>query len=397
MQFSARNEFLKPSPTLALAAKAKELQAAGFDVVNLTVGEPDWPTLKSAKQAGIMAIENNFTKYTPAPGVIELRTAIAEKVSQQWNVPFKAQEVAVTAGAKYAIFAALQVSLNSHDEVLIPAPYWVSYPTMVELSSGTPVIMPTSEQSRFKITAEQLKKSITEKTKIFLFCSPSNPTGIMYSKDELLQIGKVFREHPNVAIISDDIYDQLAFNEEAPHLLALNPDLRDRFLSINGASKALSMTGWRMGWAIGPKKWIELIADYCSQSTGSSCAISQKAALAGLQSGAEEQAENLKALVEKYKYCREEIGKLKFIRLIEPDGAFYLWVDVTKCLTKSFRSKKLDSSKQISECLINDLFLATVPGEEFGAPGYIRLSFAATRSSLEKAIHRLGQFELELI
>lgn len=257
---------LKPSPTLALVAKAKELEKKGHDIISLTVGEPDWPTFEAASVAGIEAIQKGITKYTAAGGTVELRKSISERTKKDLNQDYSVQEIAVTGGAKFSIFAALQVLCDSGDEVLIPSPYWVSYPMMAELADATPRLVTCNEDVHFKLTAESLRKNLNENTKVFLFCSPSNPTGFIYSKEELKKLSEVLKDYPRVVIISDDIYHRLMFDGEyrAPHILDVAPELKSRTVLINGGSKAYSMTGWRIGWAIGPQKIIQAIADYAS-------------------------------------------------------------------------------------------------------------------------------------
>ncbi|MCC2678731.1 MAG: aspartate aminotransferase, partial [Pseudobdellovibrio sp.] len=278
---SQRAQSLKTSPTLFLVAKAKELQTQGHDVISLTVGEPDWPTYPAAAEAGIEAIRKGITKYTPAAGTPELKKAIIEATKRDIGQTYAPNEVAVTSGAKFAIFAALQVLCDTTDEVIIHSPYWVSYPTMVELSGGKPVLVTCTEETNFKITAQMLEKAITPNTKAFLFCSPANPTGFIYSKEELKAIADVIKKHPRIVVLTDDMYNRLMFDGShcAPQILQVAPELRDRTVVINGGSKAYSMTGWRIGWAMGPQKVIQALGDYASQSTGAPSSISQFAAV----------------------------------------------------------------------------------------------------------------------
>ncbi|MBY0452068.1 MAG: aminotransferase class I/II-fold pyridoxal phosphate-dependent enzyme, partial [Bdellovibrionaceae bacterium] len=267
---SKRAQNLKPSPTLFLVAKANELKAQGHDIISLTVGEPDWPTYPAAAEAGIEAIRKGVTKYTAASGTPELRKAIVAATERDIGQTYAINEVAVTSGAKYAIFAALQVLCDTNDEVIIHSPYWVSYPVMVELAGGTPKLVTCTEETNFKITPELLKNAITPNTKAFLFCSPSNPTGFVYTKEELKALADVIKQHPRIVVITDDMYNRLMFDGSrcAPHILQVAPELKDRTVVINGGSKAYSMTGWRIGWAMGPKNVIASLGDFASQSTG---------------------------------------------------------------------------------------------------------------------------------
>src|SRR3989344_666733 len=388
---SRRAQKLKTSPTLFLVAKATELQAQGHDVISLTVGEPDWPTYPCSVEAGITAIKNGITKYTPAQGTIELRKAIIQRTKSDLNQDYTVQEVAVTSGAKFAIFAALQVLCDPDDEVIIHSPYWVSYPTMVELADGIPRIVTCHEKDSFKITAEALEKNINEKTKAFLFCSPSNPTGFVYTKEELQKIATVLLKHPRVHIISDDMYHRLMFDGSvrAPHILDVAPELKSRTIVINGGSKAYSMTGWRIGWAIGPQKIIQALGDYASQSTGAPSSISQAAVLVALQSAENEIKETNITLKNRLAAAMREFKSIPQFKVFEPQGAFYLWVDISSVNGKYYQGQKLESSQDFGKILLEKFFVATVPGEEFGNPGFLRLSFAIETKRMIEAIGRI--------
>ena len=395
---SLRAQKLKTSPTLFLVAKAKELQSKGHDVISLTVGEPDWPTYPMAAEAGINAIKNGITKYTAAQGTLELRQAIIQRTKEDLQQDYSVQEVAVTSGAKFAIFAALQVLCDPQDEVIIHSPYWVSYPTMAELADAVPRIVTCYEKDGFKISAEALEKNINQKTKVFLFCSPSNPTGFIYSKDELKKIAAVLLKHPRVHIITDDMYYRLMFDgsKRAPHILDVAPELKERTVVINGASKAYSMTGWRIGWAMGPQKIIQALGDYASQSTGAPSSISQAAVVPALLQA----EENIKAttitLKNRLHAALEAFSAIKEFKVFQPQGAFYLWVDVTGALGKMYQGQKINSSQELGKILLEKFFVATVPGEEFGNPGYLRLSFAIETPRLLQAVERIKKLMSEL-
>lgn len=391
---SKKAQNLKTSPTLFLVAKAKELQSQGHDVISLTVGEPDWPTFEKASLAGIEAIQKGITKYTPANGTIELRKAIAAGLKKELNLDYTPNQAMVSPGAKFAIFSALQMICDPGDEVIIHTPYWVSYPTMIELSGGVPKVVACGAKENFKITADQLEKSITSKTKGFLFCSPSNPTGLVYTKEELSAIAKVFLKYPQVIIISDDIYNRLMFDGSyvAPHLLHVAPELKERTVVINGGSKTYSMTGWRIGWAAGPEKLIKAMGDYQSQATGSPSSISQNAALAALNNSENEIKKVVETLIKRKKSALEAFSKIPEFKIHNPDGAFYLWVDITKCLGKSFNGQLVKGSKEFCDILLNQFFVATVPGNECGSEGFMRLSFATTEEKMNRAIDRMKEF-----
>lgn len=391
---SSRAKNLKTSPTLFLVAKAKELMAQGHDVISLTVGEPDWPTYPQAAEAGIQAIQSGFTKYTAANGMIELRQAVAERLQADLGLSYPAKDVLVGPGAKFVIFSALQMLCDRGDEVIIHSPYWVSYPTMAELADGVPHIVTCAEKEGFKLTAEQLEKAINPKTKVFLFCSPSNPTGFVYSKVELEKMAEVLRKHPRVVILSDDMYNRLMFDGSrvAPHLLQVAPDLKDRTVVINGGSKAYSMTGWRIGWAAGPSALIQAMGDYQSQSTGAPSSIAQKAALIAVKN-CEADVEKTSALLKnRLGKALASFKKIPEFRVFEPNGAFYLWVDISKVLGRSFEGKPVVGSKDFSEILLSRFHVATVPGAEFGNEGYMRLSFATSDERFAQAVDRMADF-----
>ncbi len=398
IQLSKRAQNLKPSPTLFLVAKAKELAAQGHDVLSLTVGEPDWGTFSAPSQAGIEAIQKGVTKYTAASGTVELRKAIAEKIKQELNLDYGVKNITVASGAKYVIFAALQMICSPGDEVIIATPYWVSYPTMVELADGVPRIVECGEAENFKMTPEKLKAAINSKTRAFLFCSPSNPTGLFYTAGELKALAEVLRQHPQVAILSDDIYNRLVFDGTlvAPHILQVAPDLKDRTILINGGSKAYAMTGWRIGWASGPEAVITSMADYQSQSTGSPSSISQYALQVALQRCEPDIANVVKMLVQRKSFGMKEFKSIPQFKVAEPDGAFYFWVDIRGCLGKSYKGRKVQTSKDFCGILLEEFYVATVPGSECGTEGFMRLSFAVSEETMSRAIGRMKEFISQL-
>ncbi|MES2802869.1 MAG: pyridoxal phosphate-dependent aminotransferase [Bdellovibrionota bacterium] len=386
---------IKSSPTLALVAKAKELQAQGHNVISLTVGEPDWPTYKVAADAGINAIQTGFTKYTAANGTIELRKAIAARTEADLGFTYNpAKEIAVTSGAKYAIYTALQCLCDPGDEVIIHSPYWVSYPVMAELADAVPKIVDCRAEHNFKLSAERLEQAITPKTKVFLFCSPSNPTGFVYSKEELKAIADVLKKHPRVAVISDDMYNRLMLNGThiAPHLLQVGPELHERTVLINGGSKAYSMTGWRIGWAMGPEKVIKAIGDFASQSTGAPSSIAQAAAEKALLHTEGDIKNTVELLKIRLESAIKRMAAITGLEVYRPDGAFYLWINVQKLLGRKYKGEVVQSSAQFGKIYLEDFFVATVPGEEFGEPGYMRLSFAIESEKFNEAMDRMQKF-----
>ncbi len=398
IQLSKRAQNLKPSPTLFLVAKAKELAAQGHDVLSLTVGEPDWGTFPAPSGAGVEAIQGGLTKYTAASGTVELRRAIAEKIKQELNLDYGIKSITVSSGAKYAIFAALQMICSPGDEVIIATPYWVSYPTMVELADGVPHIVECGEAENFKMTPEKLKSAINSKTRAFLFCSPSNPTGLSYTADELRALAEVLRQYPKVTILSDDIYNRLVFDGSlvAPHILQVAPDLKDRTILINGGSKAYAMTGWRIGWAAGPENIITSMADYQSQSTGSPSSISQYALQVALQKCEPDIANVVKILVQRKSFGLRELKSVPQFKVAEPNGAFYFWVDIRGCLGMSYKGRKVLTSKEFCGILLEDYYVATVPGSECGTEGFMRLSFAVSEETMARAIGRMRDLIAQL-
>jgi len=387
MLISKKAQAFRPSPTLTLAAKAKEMKEQGIDVVSLTVGEPDWGTYDKAAQAGIKAIQDGKTKYTPASGIPALKKAICTLTKQLIGIDYKPSQVTVTAGAKFIVFSAFQALLEPGEEVIIPAPFWASYSEMVELAGGKNVIVKTQEKNKFKMTGAELEKAITPKTKIFLFNSPSNPTGVEYQEEDLKQLAEVLRKHPGVAVVSDDIYNQLSFSEKgtSPHLLHVAPDLKDRVICVNGASKAYSMTGWRIGWATGEEKIIYAMASYQSQTIGAPSSMGQEAATAAINLCSDDIANTRKLLRERVAHAYEAFASIPGFSVTRPDGAFYLWINVAPVLKKL----NMKSADDFAKYLMNDHKVVVVPGDEFGGPDHIRISFAADRASIDKAVDRI--------
>ncbi len=394
MILADRTKKLKSSPTLELAAKGRKLKEEGYDVISLAVGEPDWDSLTVAKQEAIESIQNGFTKYVPANGIEELRRTIADSIKKEIGLEYSPAQVTVTAGGKFSIFSCLQVLLNRGDEVLIPAPYWVSYPDMTELAEGTPVFIPSTEENRFKITAQDLEKQITKKTRLLILNSPSNPTGAMYSEEELKSLSQVLKKYPEILILSDDIYNKLIFAKKrlASHILQVAPELKERVIMISGASKTYSMTGWRIGWAIGPLEIINAMTKYQSQSVSCAASFTQRAALKAILEGAPELQKIQDQLEERKNLSIQEISKVKNISCFDPDGAFYLWINIQKCLGTKFKGHDITGSREFSHQLLEDQKVIAVPGAEFGMEGYIRLSFAIENSRMVEAFRRMNRF-----
>jgi aspartate aminotransferase len=390
---------LEPSPTLLLAARAKELKSQGEDVVSLTVGEPDWPTYDAIKEAGFKAIRENITKYTPASGETQLREAIAMQQSEWMKIPYSAASVTVTAGAKFTLFSALYSTVNPGDEVIVPAPFWVSYPAMVQLCRGRSIVIQAKAVNNFKITAPELESAITPSTKVFMFNSPSNPTGMVYSEQELNELADVLRKNPHVVVLSDDIYNQLMLDPKeklAPHLLHVAPDLKDRVISVNGASKAYSMTGWRIGWAIAPVEITKAMTNFQSQALGCASSISQYAALTAITSTDGDLARALENLRTRFHLAHKLFSNLPGLKVYTPDAAFYLWISIEDIMGKTYRGSKINGSRDFSHHLLESERVALVPGLEFGCEGYFRMSFAVSERDLERSADRVRKFLNEL-
>jgi aspartate aminotransferase len=393
---SHRASLMKPSPILALAAKANEMKASGLDVISLTVGEPDWETFGHVKEAAIASIRAaGKGKYTPSNGIAELRAAIAAQVSEDLGLQYGPADVTCSAGAKFVLFSALQALCDPGDEVVIQAPFWASYTTMIELAGAKPRIAVCDAATEFKLTPAILAKSIGLKTKVFLFNSPSNPTGKVYTRKELEGLASVLKDHPRVVTISDDIYNRLIFDgaRVAPHILHAAPELRDRVLALNGASKTYAMTGWRLGWAVGPRELVQAMTNYQSQSVSCPTAVSQYAALDAVKNGDPEVKKTVEMLKQRRDFIIGELAKVDGICAHRPDGAFYVWIDVSAFLGKKTKSgKALATTGDLAAALLEEQLVAIVPGFEFGLEGFVRLSFALQNDKAKQAVERMGAF-----
>ncbi|MCK5084014.1 MAG: pyridoxal phosphate-dependent aminotransferase [Candidatus Omnitrophica bacterium] len=370
------------SSTLAITAKAKELRAKGCDVVNFAAGEPDFDTSDSIKAAAIQAIESGFTKYTPSIGTVELRKAIAAKFKKDNQLEYTPSQIADSCGAKHSIYNIIQVLVDEGEEVLIPSPYWVSYPEMVKLAGATSKILPTSVRTHFKVTAEQLAENITGKTKLLILNSPSNPTGMLYSKEELESIAKVCVDK-GIYVISDEIYEKLIYDTtQYTSIASLGKDIYDLTITVNGMSKAYAMTGWRIGYSAGPEEIMGYIKKLQDHSTSNPSSISQMAALKAL----EEPEESIIAMREEFKRRREIItsafDQIPQVDYIKPEGAFYLFCDFSK----------LGKSLEVAKNILNDVNVAIIPGEGFGSPGFMRLSFATSCERIEEGTKRIKEW-----
>jgi len=388
-QASNRIQKVKPSPTLAVTALAQQLRAEGKDVIGLAAGEPDFATPDHVKQAAIEAINNNQTKYTAVDGMPSLKQAIINKFSKDNGLNYEANQILVSCGGKQSFFNMAQALLNPGDEVIIPAPYWVSYPDMVLLADAEPVIVQGDQSQGFKITPDQLKAAITDKTRLFVINSPSNPSGKSYSMDELKALGDVLLQHPNIIIATDDMYEKILWTDE-PFCNIVNacPKLYDRTVVLNGVSKAYAMTGWRIGYAAGPADLIKNMKKIQSQSTSNPTSISQVAAQAALEGDQSRLNEMNKAFKDRHDFVLDELNNINGVESIASDGTFYIFPDFSKIMQKM----GIEDDVKLAERILAEAEVALVPGSAFGSPGHMRISFATDMASLKKALERIKNF-----
>jgi len=377
------------SATMLVAAEAKKLKADGVDVINLSMGEPDFPTPRNIKEAGKTGIDENHTRYTINTGTIELRTAIAAKLKRDNNLDYKLNEIIVSNGAKQSVYNAVMATVNPGDEVIIPAPYWVSYPAMVSMAQGEAVVVQAEEKNSFKITPRQLRKAITPKTKALILCNPSNPTGSAYSKEELLAIAEI-AEKEKFYIISDEIYEKIVYDDfEFFSFATIAPQLRDRIILVNGISKAYSMTGWRIGYTAGNEHVIGGMNKIQSHSTSHASSVSQAAAIEALTGP----QYVIKEMLDEYKLRREylynELLSNEGITCYKPEGAFYLFPNISAYLHKHTKVLQVESSFDFAMHLLYEAHIAVVPGSAFGAEGHLRISYATPMEHLKEASLRL--------
>ncbi len=389
MGIAKRAQSIKPSPTLATAAKAKAMKAQGIDVVDFGVGEPDFDTPENVKQAGIKAIQSGFTKYTPAGGTDELKEAVIEKFKRDNNLTYEKSQILISCGAKHSLYNIAEALFDPGDEVIIPSPYWVSYPDQVLLNDATPVIVETTEAEGFKLSAQKLEKAITKKTKALVLNSPSNPTGLAYDRKTLEEIAAIAVKH-GIYVISDEIYEKLLYDGFTHFSIAsLNPEIKGLTIVVNGVSKSHSMTGWRIGYAAGPKEVMTAMANIQSQSTSNPCSISQKAALEALR-GPQDFIKTMNVEFDKRrKYMVERLNRIPGISCLMPVGAFYAFPNVAGLYGKSIQGKTMKNSSDLATYLLEEAKVALVSGDAFGADPYIRLSYATSMENIQKGLDRI--------
>ena len=386
MFLSKRVQAIKPSPTLALDTKAKELQAQGINIISFGTGEPDFDTPLNIKEAAITAINAGFTKYCPVAGTLELKNAIIKKFKEDNNLDYKHNEIIVSCGAKHSIYNIFQAILNEGDEIIIPSPYWVSYPDMALLAGAQPVFVKATDKSNFKVSPKSIENVITPKTKAIVINSPSNPTGAVWTLKELEEIAEVCLRH-NLIIISDEIYEKLIYdNFKYVSIAQVSKEIKERTLVVNGVSKAFAMTGWRIGYCAGNKDIIAAMTKIQSQSTSNPTSISIKATVEALNGP----KDAMKSMVNEFKKRRDYIVKrlnaIKGINCLTPNGAFYVFPNVSKLLGKKYNGFAVKTDSDLSNYLLEHARVALVAGSAFGAPGYIRLSYATSMEKIEKGL-----------
>ncbi len=388
LQLSDRVQNIKPSPTLAVTNRAAELRAAGKDIIGLGAGEPDFDTPKHIKDAAIEALNKGFTKYTAVDGTPSLKKAIIDKFQRDNGLSYQPEQILVSCGGKQSFFNMALALLNAGDEVVIPAPYWVSYPDMVRIAEGVPVIVETEQSNRFKITAAQLEAAITPKTKLVVLNSPSNPSGVAYTEAELKELATVLLKFPNVLIATDDMYEHILWAKGGFHnIVTVCPELYDRTVVMNGVSKAYSMTGWRIGYIGGPVKLVNAMKKIQSQSTSNPTSISQYAAEAALNGNQECIQEMLSAFKVRHDYLVKALNELPGVECIESDGTFYAFPSFKGAM----KATGCGTDVEFAEKMLIEAEVALVPGSAFGTPGHMRLSYATSMQNLETAISRLAK------
>ena len=380
---------IKPSPTIAVTSKAREMRAAGKDVIGLGAGEPDFDTPDNIKEAAIEAIRRGDTRYTAVDGTPALKKAIQDKFNRENNLKYNIDEISVGTGGKQVLYNAFMATINRGDEVLIPAPYWVSYPDIILLAGGKPKIVKCEEKDNFKLTPKKLKKAISKRTKWIILNSPSNPTGSAYTKDEIISLSKILLKYKKTYILSDDIYEHITYDNFKFFTIAQIDKLKKRTLTMNGVSKSYSMTGWRIGYAAGPKEIIKAMAKIQSQSTSNPTSISQAAAVEALNGTQEFIKERSDSFKERRDFVVDSLNNIKGINCLKPEGAFYVFPSCKKLLGKK---TKLKTDKDFVEKLLEQSEVAVVQGSAFGLDGYFRISYATSMENLKKAMGRIKSF-----
>ncbi|MDD6611609.1 MAG: pyridoxal phosphate-dependent aminotransferase [Clostridiales bacterium] len=386
---------IAPSATLAISAKAKQMKAEGIDVVNFGVGEPDFTTPENVKEAGIQAIRDNKTKYTPAAGVLELRKAICKRMKEDLNLDYEPSQVVVASGAKHSVYLALMVCCDPGDEVVVAAPYWLSYAEMIRMAGAVPVEVRAQASSNFKITAEQLEAAITDRTKMFMLNSPSNPTGMVYTKEELEALAAVCEKH-GIYVLADDIYCNLVYDGiEYTSIASVSPAMKEQCIVVNGVSKSYAMTGWRVGYTLSNTTVAKAMASYASHSTGAPATMAQWAAIEALE-GDQSSVEAMRQQFEvRRNHLVERMNKIEGVSCIKPQGAFYVMMDMSGFVGKTMYGHVIENDADFAALFLEKALVATVPCAAFAAPNYLRWSYATSMENIDKGLDRLEKFIAE--
>jgi aspartate aminotransferase len=394
---SNRAKSLKPSPTLAINAKAKSMLAQGIHVISFGAGEPDFDTPENIKQAAKKALDEGFTKYTPVGGIDELKDAIIKKFQRDSGLSYKRSEILVSCGGKHSFYNLAQAIFDQGDEVIIPAPYWVSYPPMVSLANATPVVVETTEKNEFKITPEALKKAITPKTKALIINSPSNPTGSAYTKKELEKIAEIALSK-NVFVISDEIYEKIVYDGfKFTSIASLSEEMKKRTIIVHGVAKTYSMTGWRIGYTAGSEEIIAAMNNIQSQSTSNPTSISQKASVEALIGPQSEAEKMVSAFAQRRNYIVDRLNKMPGVSCYKPVGAFYVFPNFSSHYGKAYQGKKIENSTHLADYFLDVAKVAVVPGVEFGADPFERLSFATSLENIKEGLDRIEEAVRKLV
>ena len=396
MEISKRISQISPSPTLGITAKANKMRAEGIDVIGFGAGEPDFDTPSYIKEQAKLAIDKGFTKYTPTSGIKELKSAIIKKFKTDNGLEYFPEEIIVSCGAKHSIFNIILTLCDEDDEVIIPSPFWVSYPEMAKIAGAKPVFIKTKKENNFKVIPPQLEKAITSKTKLFILNSPSNPTGMVYDKKELEELSKII-VNKKIFCISDEIYEKIIYEKPHISIASLGEEIKKRTLVVNGVSKAYAMTGWRIGYCAGPKEIIQAMSNLQDHSTSNPTSISQYASVSALEGS----QKDLEGMVLEFKKRRdfmvERINSIKGLSCLKPEGAFYCWVNIENILGKNYEGILIKNSFILTELLLTKAKVAVVPGCVFGDDNYIRLSYATSLKNIQEGLNRIEEFVNKII
>ena len=391
MELSKLARELKPSATLAITAKAKEMKSQGIDVIGFGAGEPDFDTPENIKEFAKRSIDNGFTKYTAASGIDELKNAIISRIKEDYNVEYEKKEIFVGSGAKHVLYNLFQVLLDLNDEVIIPAPYWVSYPEQVRIAGGKPVILTTEQSNGFKVKPSEIQNVITDKTKILVLNYPSNPTGVTFTKEELVEIANL-AEKNDLIIISDEIYDKTLYSEtKHTSFVQINDSIKNRTILVNGVSKTYSMTGWRIGYAAGNKNVLAAMNNLAGQSTSNPTSIAQKASVEAFSGPQDKVNEMVVEFKKRRDFICKELNNINGISCLIPDGAFYVFPDISYYFGKEYKNGKIENSVDFADFLLNEAKVAVVPGIEFGSDKNIRISYATSMHDIKEGVKRIKE------